>query len=62
MREIIAENISKSFGENVAALKGINLTIPSGTFISLLGPSGCGKSTFLRIIAGLEQMDSGKLT
>ena len=61
MRKIIAENIYKTYGGNVTALKGISLTIASGTLISLLGPSGCGKTTLLRIIAGLEQMDSGKL-
>ena len=40
-------------------LKGISLNIAKGEFISLVGPSGCGKSTLLRIIAGLEEQDTG---
>ena len=47
------ENISKQFG-SFAALKDVNLTIPSGELVALLGPSGSGKTTLLRIIAGLE--------
>ncbi|MCL8000333.1 ABC transporter ATP-binding protein [Brucella sp. 21LCYQ03] len=51
-------NIGKSFGVN-DVLKGINLSIRPGEFISLVGMSGCGKSTLLRIIAGLESPDNG---
>lgn len=54
------QNLSKSFDE-YKVLKNINLAIKKGEFISLLGYSGCGKSTLLRIIAGLEQSDSGKI-
>ncbi len=43
-------------------LDGVNLSVNEGDFICLVGPSGCGKSTFLRIIAGLEKYDSGKIT
>ena len=53
-------NVSKNFGQ-FAALKGIDLTIPSGELVALLGPSGSGKTTLLRIIAGLEIPDSGKI-
>lgn len=53
-------NIEKKFGSK-QALKTINLTVADGEFISLLGPSGCGKTTLLRIIAGLEHPDTGKL-
>jgi len=42
-------------------LKGINLDIEEGSFVTLLGPSGCGKTTTLRLIAGLEALDSGKI-
>jgi len=51
-------NISKSFG-NVRAVRNVSLQIRKNEFFSLLGPSGCGKTTTLRIIAGLEEPDSG---
>ena len=54
------ENISKSF-DGVQALKDINLEVKEGEFLTLLGPSGCGKTTMLRIIAGMEQTDSGRI-
>ncbi len=43
----------------VHALSDINLTIPRGSFVSLIGPSGCGKTTLLRVIADLEQPTGG---
>jgi ABC-type Fe3+/spermidine/putrescine transport system ATPase subunit len=54
------EEVTKRFG-HVPALDGVTLTIPAGTFFSLLGPSGCGKTTLLRILAGLEPVDSGRV-
>ncbi len=60
MRKIRFENVSKSFdGELI--LDRLNLEIPAGQFFSLLGPSGCGKTTLLRLLAGLEHVDSGKI-
>lgn len=60
MKEIIFENICKAYGKN-QVVSNLNLTIKSGERLILLGPSGCGKSTTLRIIAGLEEISSGKL-
>ncbi len=54
------KNITKSFGET-QVLRDINLTVHEGEFVTLLGSSGCGKTTTLRIIAGLEQPDSGEV-
>lgn len=52
------ESISKSFGKT-DVLRRVSLEIADGEFVSLVGPSGCGKSTLLRIIAGLEEPNSG---
>ncbi len=46
----------------VVAVNDLSLTVPAGSFFTLLGPSGCGKTTTLRIIAGLEIPDSGEVT
>lgn len=55
-----AVDIQKSFGQT-KVLEHINLDLKAGEFVSFLGPSGCGKTTLLRIIAGLEQPDYGKI-
>lgn len=54
------KNIRKNFG-STEVLKGISLDIEEGKFVTLLGASGCGKTTLLRIIAGLESADSGRI-
>jgi sulfate/thiosulfate transport system ATP-binding protein len=57
---IQVKNIHKEFG-SFTALNDITLDFPTGELVALLGPSGCGKTTLLRIIAGLEQADSGQV-
>ena len=60
MAEIEIRALRKAF-DGAEVLKGVDLTIEDGEFISLVGPSGCGKSTLLRIIAGLEPQSSGEI-
>jgi spermidine/putrescine transport system ATP-binding protein len=60
MLEIL--DIKKNFVNlDDSVLDGVSLTVAEGEFLSLLGPSGCGKTTLLRIIAGLETADSGRI-
>lgn len=54
------ENLKKKYGETTI-FKKINFSAKKGEFITLLGPSGCGKSTLLRCIAGLNNIDDGKI-
>ena len=57
---IVLDNISKSFDETLV-LDELNLYIRENEFVTLLGPSGCGKTTTLRIIAGFETPDTGRV-
>ncbi|GAA3927902.1 ABC transporter ATP-binding protein [Actinoplanes auranticolor] len=63
MTAVSLTGVSKIFNpgrpDEVAALSGIDLTIPAGQFVSLIGPSGCGKSTLLRLIADLTPASAG---
>ena len=54
------QNIHKSYG-STAVLRDINLAVPEGEFTVLVGPSGSGKSTLLRSLAGLEDVDGGRI-
>src|SRR5918992_1498904 len=60
MAEIRLDRVTKLFGD-VRAVDDVDLTIRDGEFMVLLGPSGCGKTTLLRSIAGLEQIDTGRV-
>src|SRR5881394_8329 len=60
--EIVLDNVSKVFSGGVVAVDGVSLTIGSGEFLVLVGPSGCGKSTLLRMLAGLEEPTSGRIS
>jgi lactose/L-arabinose transport system ATP-binding protein len=55
------QDVRKSFGA-VDVIHGIDLDIPDGEFVVFVGPSGCGKSTLLRIISGLEDLSSGRVS
>ncbi len=67
MRTVSLKNVSKTFYDKsrkltpVLAIKDFNLQIEDGEAVVLLGPSGCGKTTLLRLIAGLDQPDTGEI-
>jgi spermidine/putrescine transport system ATP-binding protein len=54
------ENVSRQYGK-VRAVDGVTLGVRRGEFFSLLGPSGCGKTTLLRMLAGFERPDTGRV-
>jgi ABC-type sugar transport system ATPase subunit len=60
MIEISFKGVSKSFEQN-QILKRLDLEVQKGELLAILGPSGCGKSTLLRLLAGLEEPDSGNI-
>ena len=61
MARLTLSNIGKVYDGNVQAVENFDLDVKDGEFIVLVGPSGCGKSTTLRMVAGLEDITSGRL-
>ncbi len=61
MAEVNINNLVKKFGR-VTAVDNVSLNIPDGSFVILVGPSGCGKTTLLRLLAGLEESNSGRIS
>jgi multiple sugar transport system ATP-binding protein len=61
MAKVVFEDVNKVFPDGTHAITDLNLEIADGEFVILVGPSGCGKSTALRMVAGLEDISSGKL-
>jgi ABC-type Fe3+/spermidine/putrescine transport system ATPase subunit len=59
--DVALEGVTKRFGA-LTAVDSIDLQVQPGEFVSLLGPSGCGKTTTLRLIAGFEQPDTGRIS
>lgn len=59
-KRLVIQNLNKSFG-SVHVVKDLNLDVIPGEFLVLLGPSGCGKTTALRMVAGLEEAQSGSI-
>jgi ABC-type sugar transport system ATPase subunit len=60
MENISVDNLTKSFEKNTV-IHNVSFEVSKGEFCILLGPSGCGKSTILRLIAGLEHQDEGRI-
>src|SRR5262249_41228519 len=60
MAQVVLEKLCKAFG-GVGVVKDASLIVEDREFMVLVGPSGCGKSTTLRMIAGLEEVTSGKI-
>ena len=62
MATVVFENSSRTYpGSTTPAINKLNLEVKDGEFLVLVGPSGCGKSTLLRMLAGLEEVDEGRI-
>lgn len=61
MAQVTLENVTKVYPGNVKAVNNVSLDIRDQEFVVLVGPSGCGKTTTLRMVAGLEEISSGRI-
>lgn len=62
MAKVIYDHASRIYpGSDKPAVDDLNIEIEDGEFLVLVGPSGCGKSTSLRMLAGLEEIDAGRI-
>ena len=61
MAGVTFDDVSKIYPDGTRAVNAIDLEIQDGEFMVLVGPSGCGKSTSLRMLAGLEEIDEGRI-
>lgn len=64
MTALVLRGLCKEYhiaGRKIAALAGVDLTVPAGRIVTILGQSGCGKTTLLRLISGLEQPTAGEI-
>lgn len=61
MARLILDGVTRRYGDDRPAVDGLFLDVAPGTFLALLGPSGCGKTTTLRLIAGFEAPDEGRI-
>ncbi len=62
MASLVLKELRKVYNKSVVAVDDLSLQIPDGLIVSLLGPSGCGKTTTMRMIAGFEAPDKGRIT
>ena len=60
MSDVVLEQVRKAYGD-VVAVRGVDLRVTPGEFVTLLGPSGCGKTTCLRMVAGFVEPDAGRI-
>ena len=60
MSELRVDGVDKAFGGH-RVLRGLDLVVPQGSLTAVLGPSGCGKTTLLRVVAGFERADAGRV-
>ena len=60
MAEVTLSGVTKEYPNGFKAVTDLDLDIVDGEFLVMVGPSGCGKSTTLRMIAGLEEISSGR--